>query len=157
MQRINVAVVGVGYWGPGLVRNFLKIPEVNMSIICDLDRKKLEKFSREYKSIKTTTNFQKIIRDKSIAIVAIATPTSTHYELAKKALSAGKHVLIEDSMQGLARKTISLLKNPQLAKKIGEAGQKFVKEKFDWKAIVEMHDSIYKDVKKIAQIAKDKR
>ena len=122
MQRINVAVVGVGYWGPGLVRNFLKIPEVNMSIICDLDRKKLEKFSREYKSIKTTTNFQKIIRDKSIAIVAIATPTSTHYELAKKALSAGKHVLIEKPFTkslAEAQELVSLAKNKKRILMIG--------------------------------------
>ncbi len=97
-------------------------------------------------------------RLKILEAMAAGLPTvSTSTGVAGLGVENGKHVLIEDSMQGLARKTISLLKNPQLAKKIGEAGQKFVKEKFDWKAIVEMHDSIYKDVKKIAQIAKDKK
>lgn len=95
---IKVAVVGLGYWGPNLLRNFSSIEDVEVVYGCDLVDKNLKKFALQYPSTKFTKNFDEIINDKSVNLVAIATPLNTHYLLAKKALNSKKHVLLEKPM-----------------------------------------------------------
>jgi predicted dehydrogenase len=98
MKRITVAVVGAGYWGPNIVRNFLKIPNVQIKYLCDIDRKKLTTFSSQYPNIIPTEDFQEILNDKKVDVVTIATPVSTHYDLAKRTLESNKHVIVEKPM-----------------------------------------------------------
>jgi len=97
-MSIKIAVVGAGYWGPNIIRNFSQIPSCEMAICCDLDEKRLAHIKRLYPRINTTTVYDEVIQDDSIDAVAVCTHVSAHYPLAKKALEAGKHVLIEKPM-----------------------------------------------------------
>ena len=92
---MNAGIIGLGYWGPNLVRNFMMNEYVQRVICCDLDEKQLQKAKRNFHSVETTNNFHDILKDKTIDAVVIATPVSTHYSLAKEALQSGKHVLVE--------------------------------------------------------------
>lgn len=92
---INVAVVGVGYWGPNLLRNFNEIKNSNVRLCCDLNTEKLREVEEKYPHIETTTDYGDVVGDEDIDAVVIATPPSTHYRLASQALKAGKHVFVE--------------------------------------------------------------
>jgi predicted dehydrogenase len=95
---INIGVIGYGYWGPNLVRNFAETPGVTVRTVADLDSSKLETVLQRYPAVKTTSDFMELINDPQIDAVAIATPVSTHFELAIAALRAGKHVWLEKPM-----------------------------------------------------------
>ena len=92
---IGVAVVGYGYWGPNLVRNFSDVPGARLFTVCDLDSKRLEAVKARYPSLETTTSFEEVLADPRIDAIAIATPVASHYRLAMQALMAGKHVFVE--------------------------------------------------------------
>lgn len=91
----GIAIIGLGYWGPNLLRTFLNIPGCSVRYCCDLNPPALEEVKRKFPHILTTTDFNKIISDPSIDAVVLATPTQSHFILAKKAITAGKDVLIE--------------------------------------------------------------
>jgi predicted dehydrogenase len=95
---IRIGIVGYGYWGPNLVRNFAELPRVELAGIADLDPKKLEIVKRRYPAVKTTTDFQDLLRDPNIDAIAIATPVNTHFELGMAVLKAGKHLWLEKPM-----------------------------------------------------------
>jgi predicted dehydrogenase len=97
-KPINVAVVGCGYWGPNLIRNFSALPECRVKYVCDLDAKRLAHMKRLYPAVETTREFDTLMGDKELDAVAIATPVHLHFDLAKKSLSAGKHTFIEKPM-----------------------------------------------------------
>ena len=92
---MNVAVIGLGYWGPNIVRNFLGHESVDKVVCCDLDQKQLVNIKKKYNNVITTNNVDEILDDGSIDALAIVTPIHTHYDLAKRALSKGKHILVE--------------------------------------------------------------
>ena len=94
-EPIKIAVVGYGYWGPNLVRNFAKSNNCQVAIVSDFDASKLAACARLYPGIKTTTRFRDVVEFAEIGAVAIATPAHSHFELAMAALKAGKHVLVE--------------------------------------------------------------
>lgn len=89
----NIAVIGSGYWGKNLVRNFFELGV--LKTICDLDEAILNGFQEEYHNISITTSFQDVLEDNDIEGVVIATPAVLHYEMAKKSLESGKDVLVE--------------------------------------------------------------
>jgi predicted dehydrogenase len=95
---VRIGVVGYGYWGPNLVRNFADTPGCEVAAVSDLDTNKLATVKRRFPTVTTTTNFNDLLADTSIDAVAIATPVNTHYELAMAALKAGKHVWVEKPM-----------------------------------------------------------
>ena len=95
---IKLGIIGYGYWGPNLVRNFMDTPSASVRMVADLDPRKLEAVQRRYPAVKTTTAFMELVNDPDIDAVAIATPVSTHFELAMAALKAGKHVWVEKPM-----------------------------------------------------------
>lgn len=95
---IKIGVVGYGYWGPNLVRNFAETPGCELAAVVDLDASKLATVKRRFPAVTTTTNFNELLADASIDAVAIATPVNTHFELAMAALRAGKHVWVEKPM-----------------------------------------------------------
>lgn len=95
VKPVGVAVVGLGYWGPNLLRVLADKPEAEVKWICDLDRERLQLFRRRYPSARTTVHFDRVLADPAVETVIIATPVRTHYELAAKALQAGKHVFVE--------------------------------------------------------------
>jgi predicted dehydrogenase len=95
---MNIGVIGYGYWGPNLVRNFAETTDTTVRTVADLDIRKLDAVQRRYPTVKTTADFMGLINDPEIDAVAIATPVGTHFELAMAALKAGKHVWVEKPM-----------------------------------------------------------
>ncbi len=95
---ISVAIIGIGYWGPNIIRNFYANPNTNVVKCCDLKSERLDHIKSIYPSLITTTDYNDLIKDNNIDLIAICTPVNTHFELAKKALLSGKHVLIEKPM-----------------------------------------------------------
>jgi predicted dehydrogenase len=89
----RVGVVGLGYWGPNLARNFDQLAE--LAWICDADPGHLSTFAARYPQATATEQFGDLLEDETLDAVVVATPVPTHYELARKALEAGKHVLVE--------------------------------------------------------------
>ncbi len=95
---LNIGVVGCGYWGPNIIRNFNGLQEAKMKYICDLDADRLQAVQQSYPGVQATSNFDDLINDDEIDAVAITTPVFTHFPLAKKSLMAGKHTFIEKPM-----------------------------------------------------------
>ena len=92
---VRIAVVGLGYWGPNLVRNLYDLPGAEVAWVCDLRPSTLESIARRYPAVSTTTSFEDVLADETVEAIAIATPVSTHHPLALRALRAGKHVFVE--------------------------------------------------------------
>jgi predicted dehydrogenase len=95
---INIGVIGYGYWGPNLVRNFAETPGANIAAVADLDAAKLATVQRRYPAVPTTRDFRQLLMDPSIDAIAVATPVHTHFEFGLAALRAGKHVWMEKPM-----------------------------------------------------------
>src|SRR3990172_1327099 len=94
-MRLRIAVIGCGYWGPSLVRHFSETPAAEMAICCDRDERRLALMRQRFPHIELMTDADQVFKNPRVDAVAIATPVSTHYALAKQALAAGKHVLVE--------------------------------------------------------------
>jgi predicted dehydrogenase len=92
---LNIAIIGYGYWGPNLVRNFKITEGVNVTSVCDINPDAIKRVNKIYPNIEATTDYNKTLTSPDIDAVAIATPVFTHYELARKALDNGKHVFVE--------------------------------------------------------------
>ena len=90
---IRVGQAGLGYWGPNLARNFDELADLRW--LCDLSPDLLARASTRHPQARTTTDFEDLLADPELDAVVIATPVVTHYELAKQALAAGKHVFVE--------------------------------------------------------------
>jgi predicted dehydrogenase len=91
----RVGVVGLGYWGPNLARNFDRLPEADLAWLCDESAETLERFGRAFPGARTTGALEELLRDESLDAVALATPVSTHAGLARRVLEAGKHCFVE--------------------------------------------------------------
>lgn len=108
-MAIKIGVIGYGYWGPNLVRNFSEIPEARVVAVSDLDPKRLDLVKTRYPAINTTTDYRAMLSDPTIDAIAIATPVSSHYSLASQALAAGKHVFVEKPLTETAKQAESLI------------------------------------------------
>ena len=95
---INVGVIGAGYWGPNLIRNFQQISRSNVVMVADLNPERLSYIQSLYPAIETTTNYKDLISNAEIDALAIATPVFTHKDFALEAMEQGKHVFIEKPM-----------------------------------------------------------
>jgi predicted dehydrogenase len=115
---IGIGVVGYGYWGPNLVRNFASTVGAQVIAICDMDSSKLDRGKRLYPSIVITKEFRDLLNDSRIDAIAIATSVSTHYELALAALSAGKHVLVEKPLAQTSEQVHRLIEEAERRKLI---------------------------------------
>jgi predicted dehydrogenase len=97
-RSIKIGVVGCGYWGPNLIRNFRQSPDCHLKTICDTSEQRLAHMRRLYPEVMTTNRFDEVLNDPEIEAVVIATPVRFHYDMAKACLSVGKHVFIEKPM-----------------------------------------------------------
>jgi predicted dehydrogenase len=93
--KLNVGLVGLGYWGPNLARNLADLPDLGLAWICDRDEDALARVAPRFPDAQRTTRFEDLLEDASLDAIAIATPVVTHFELAREALVAGKHVFVE--------------------------------------------------------------
>jgi predicted dehydrogenase len=105
---VRIAVVGLGYWGPNLVRNLYELPEAEVVYVCDLRPENFEKVSRRYPTIQCTTRYEDVLEDPRVDAVAVATTVSTHYELGRRALEAGKHVFVEKPLAASVEEAAAL-------------------------------------------------
>ena len=112
-QAVGIGVVGYGYWGPNLVRNFVQNQSAHVVGVCDSDTAKLAACKRYYPSVGLTDNFQDLIKDPQIDAIAIATPVHTHFKLALSALQAGKHVLVEKPLAETSAQASRLIEEAQ--------------------------------------------
>jgi predicted dehydrogenase len=106
---INVGVIGYGYWGPNLVRNFHETPGSQVKAVCDLDPRRLSLAQKRYPSLFTSTDHRELLKNPAIDVIAIATPVAAHYPLALEALKAGKHILLEKPMTQSSEQALRLM------------------------------------------------
>jgi len=106
---ITVGVIGYGYWGPNLVRNFMKAQGSAVAAVCDMREERLLPLQRLYPTLKTFRDPRELIHETAVDAVVIATPVSSHFELAMAALKAGKHVLVEKPLASNAEQARQLI------------------------------------------------
>jgi len=94
-QTIKVGVVGCGYWGPNLIRNLRQSADCNLKVICDASEQRLKHMRKLHHDVATTNQFNDLLQDAELDAIVVATPVRFHYEMAKAALLAGKHVFVE--------------------------------------------------------------
>jgi predicted dehydrogenase len=95
---LGVALVGCGYWGPNLLRNYMELPDARLMWVCDLRADQLAKVTARFPGIKVTRDYADVLADDAVDAVLVATPISTHHAVARAALEAGKHVFVEKPM-----------------------------------------------------------
>ena len=98
LEMIRMGVIGCGYWGPNLIRNFNGQPDVEIVAISDLDEQRLHHVGLLYPNTKKTKDYKEIINDPDIDAVVVATPMSTHFPLGSEVLKSGKHLFLEKPM-----------------------------------------------------------
>ena len=99
-QMLRIGVIGYGYWGPNLVRNFAALPDARVEVVCDRRPERLASLAGRYEGIRVTTDSQAVLDGSGVDAVVIATPVSTHFDLALQALRAGMHVLVTKPLAG---------------------------------------------------------
>jgi len=115
-KQIEVGVVGCGYWGPNLVRNFRSLPDCRLKSICDVSEDRLRHLKGLYPEVETETNINKLLLDKDLDAIVVATSVKHHYPMAKASLLAGKHTLIEKPLASSVEQCEELV---SIAKKQG--------------------------------------
>ncbi len=119
-QRTKVGIVGVGYWGPKLARNFHDLPTAALSIVADLNSQRLAEIKKLYPEVEVTNSYAEMLQ--KVDAVVIATPVNAHFNLARQALEAGKHVLVEKPITSnldQANKLIELADHSKLTLMVG--------------------------------------
>lgn len=106
---MNIAIIGYGYWGPNLLRNFSQRDDCRVTIVSDIRRERLQAVKKSYPNICTVESPDDVLNDNTVDAVCIATPVYTHFELAQKALKNGKHVLVEKPMTSTAAESKKLI------------------------------------------------
>ena len=113
---VRVGLVGCGYWGPNLARNLHQIPQTELTACCDLNPQVLGSLRKLYPQATTTPDYSDLLSDAGIEAVVVATPARTHFALARAALEAGKHVLVEKPLAMSSEEAEALI---ELAKQRG--------------------------------------
>ena len=117
-NEIGVAIVGCGYWGQNLVRNFWELEDARVMMVCDLDSRLLARTLRRYPTVEPARDYRAILRHPGVDAVVLATPVSTHYEFTRQALQAGKHVLVEKPLAKQVREVLELIELAECQHKI---------------------------------------
>ena len=116
MDRVKVAVVGCGYWGQNLLRNFWELEEAELVAACDADPNATARTLRRFPTLQISQRYGQLLLHPDIHAVVLATPVSTHYQFTKQALLAGKHVLVEKPLATSSEEALELI---ELARKCG--------------------------------------
>lgn len=123
---IRIALVGCGHWGPNYLRIFQFMEEVKTLLACDRDRERLKRIQRQYPAVQTVTEVSAVLENTKIDAVVIATPASTHYELVKQSIRAGKHVLVEKPLALRVDEALELVQLAESAQRILMVGHTFL-------------------------------
>ena len=108
-KDINLAIVGLGYWGPNILRNAWELEDSRVSVICDRDEEALARQARRYGEARLVADYNDVLADDDVDAICIVTPISTHYEMAKAALLAGKHAFVEKPMAASVKECDELI------------------------------------------------
>jgi predicted dehydrogenase len=122
---MKIAVIGCGYWGPNLVRNFVQSNKVQELICCDLDQKRLDRMKNLYPSAKVLLDYKELLSMPDLDAVAIATPVKTHYSIAKDFLLQGKHVFVEKPFTHSFETALDLVKLAEVKRRTIMVGHTF--------------------------------
>ena len=125
-EPLRVAVVGLGYWGPNLVRNLAESVDFEITHFCDLRADALQALSQRYPGIACTTRVDDILTDERVDAVALATPVSTHHHLAKRVLHAGKHAFVEKPLASSSKRALELTELAEASDLVLMPGHTFV-------------------------------
>jgi predicted dehydrogenase len=117
-MHTRVAQVGCGYWGQNLIRNFWEIDGAEVVLVCDRDDKALARMQRRYPGVQTTSDYDQVLSSPDIDAVVLATPVSTHHDFARRALVAGKHVLVEKPMTTSSLQAVDLIETAEQMGKV---------------------------------------
>ncbi len=123
---LRVAVIGAGYWGPNLVRNFSEAPGGEAVAVADLSDERLAAIKKRFPAVRTTRDHRELFADKTIDAVCIVTPISTHRALAEEALAAGKHVFVEKPLAGTVADAEAIVRAAERAGRTLMVGHTFV-------------------------------
>ena len=123
---IGIGIVGYGYWGPNLLRNFSEVPGCRVVSVSDLRDARLAQVRSRYPAVKTTGSFNDLLIDTQIDAIVIATPVCTHFDLAMQALRAGKHVLVEKPMAMTSADALRLIDEAALRQLVLAVDHTFV-------------------------------
>ena len=123
---VNIGVIGTGYWGPNLVRNFINQAGAQVRWVSDLSRERLQHMEGLYPFLKTTQDYMDLVRDPGLDAIVIATPVSTHFKLAKAALEAGKHVFLEKPITANSEESLELIRIAREKNLVGMVGHTFI-------------------------------
>jgi predicted dehydrogenase len=107
---VRVAVAGLGYWGPNLVRNLHEVACAEPVWVCDLRQDALDTMTRRYPALRATTSYDEVLADEDVDAVVIATPVSRHHPMAAAALRAGKHVFVEKPLAASSEEALDLIR-----------------------------------------------
>ncbi len=121
----TIGVIGLGYWGPKLARNFAEIPDAQLAWACDLEQARLDHVKNLYPEVKTTTDYRQML-DAPIDAVCIATPVRTHYRLAMDALRARKHILVEKPLAACSEQVEEIIAEGLLQDRVVMVGHTFL-------------------------------
>jgi predicted dehydrogenase len=122
----NAAVIGFGYWGPNLVRNFRSLQNVSVRVVCEKSRERLKHLSSLYPDIQTSTDLSRVLDDDSIDMAVIATPVSTHFPISMECLKKDKHVFVEKPLAKSSEECRQMIKEAEAHKRILMVGHTFV-------------------------------
>jgi predicted dehydrogenase len=117
MSNIRVAIVGCGYWGQNLLRNFAELDQAEVTVVCDFEPRALTRAKKRYPSIEICQNYADVLTNERVDAVVLATPVSSHYPYARQALQAGKHVLVEKPLAQSSRQVMDLIRMAEAAGK----------------------------------------
>ena len=125
-EPLRVAVVGLGYWGPNLLRNLVELPGADVVTMCDAREDRLEHWGRRYPAIGRTASYMDVLSDDRVEAVVIATPVSTHFELASQALRFGKHTFVEKPLAASSEEAEELVRLARRAGRLLMPGHTFL-------------------------------
>jgi predicted dehydrogenase len=123
---LNVGVVGCGYWGPNLIRNFSNLKTSKVLACADINENRLNHMKQLYPTLRTTTDFRELVADPGIDALVIATPVSSHYPVAREALEAGKHVFVEKPLAQSVDEGTKLVELAKRKERVLMVGHTFV-------------------------------
>jgi predicted dehydrogenase len=115
---VKIGIVGCGYWGSNLIRNFLKIPNCEITGVVDIDGAKIKNIKKSYPNLNVNKDINILLKNEEVEGIVIATPVSTHYSLAREALINRKHVLVEKPLAQTVRQAIDLIRLSESKNKI---------------------------------------
>lgn len=146
-MAVNVALIGAGYWGANLMRNFANLETCRLATVCDLDAVRLARVAENYPQVQVTTRLADVLENDAITAVAVATPAESHCEVALACLAAGKHVFVEKPLAANSADAASMVAAAEANGRILMVGHIFLYDAAVTRMLELVHDGRIGDVR----------